>query len=230
MDGSGRMKILLLEDDSQASRYVARGLTEEGHVMDVAGNAAVASDMIHVSAYDILIVDRMLPGLDGLSFVKQIRREGCKARVLFLTALGGLDDRVEGLEAGGDDYLQKPFAFSELRARVAALSRRSLDDGAQATTQLDDLVINHLERSVTRAGQTIDLLAKEYQLLDYLVRNRGRIVTRTMLLERVWELDFDPGTNVVESHMSRLRAKIDKPFGKALIKTIRGAGYRFDVS
>ena len=224
------MKILLLEDDKQAARYVARGLTEEGHVVDVAGDAAAASNMIHVSAYDILIVDRMLPGLDGLSFVKQLRHEGCKSRVLFLTALGGLDDRVEGLEAGGDDYLQKPFAFSELRARVAALSRRTLDDGAQTTTQLDDLVINHLERSVTRGGQTIDLVAKEYQLLDYLVRNRGRIVTRTMLLERVWELDFDPGTNVVESHMSRLRAKIDKPFAKALIKTIRGAGYRFDVA
>jgi two-component system, OmpR family, response regulator len=144
--------------------------------------------------------------------------------------LGGLDDRVEGLEAGGDDYLQKPFAFSELRARVAALSRRTLDEGARTTTQLDDLVINHLERSVTRAGQSIDLVAKEYQLLDYLVRHRGRIVTRTMLLERVWELDFDPGTNVVESHMSRLRAKIDKPFAKALIKTIRGSGYRFDVA
>ncbi len=224
------MKILLLEDDVQASRYVAKGLTEEGHVVDVAANAALATEMIHISAYDILIVDRMLPGLDGLSFVKQIRSGGCKARVLFLTALGGLDDRVEGLEAGGDDYLQKPFAFSELRARVAALSRRTLDDGAQTITQLDDLVINHLERSVMRAGQTIDLVAKEYQLLDYLVRNRGRIVTRTMLLERVWELDFDPGTNVVESHMSRLRTKIDKPFAKALIKTIRGAGYRFDVA
>jgi two-component system, OmpR family, response regulator len=224
------MKILLIEDDQQASLYVARGLTEEGHVVDVAGTAAMASDMIGVSHYDILIVDRMLPGLDGLSFVKRLRREGSKARVLFLTALSGLDDRIEGLEAGGDDYLQKPFAFSELRARVAALSRRTLDEGAQTTTQLDDLVINHLERSVTRAGQTIDLVAKEYQLLDYLVRHRGRIVTRTMLLERVWELDFDPGTNVVESHMSRLRAKIDKPFAKALIKTIRGSGYRFDVA
>ncbi len=224
------MKILLIEDDKQASRYVARGLTEEGHVIDVAENAALAAEMIHVSAYDILIVDRMLPELDGLSFVKQLRRDGCKARVLFLTALGGLDDRVEGLEAGGDDYLQKPFAFSELRARVAALSRRTLDEGAQTITLLDDLVINHLERSVTRGGQSIDLVAKEYQLLDYLVRHRGRIVTRTMLLERVWELDFDPGTNVVESHMSRLRAKIDKPFAKAMIKTIRGAGYRFDVA
>ena len=224
------MKILLLEDDIHASRYVARGLTEEGHVVDVAGNAVLAGEMISLSAYDILIVDRNLPGLDGLSFVKQLRRDGCKARVLFLTALGGLDDRVEGLEAGGDDYLQKPFAFSELRARVTALARRSLDDGGKTTTQHGDLTINHLDRSVARGGKTIDLLAKEYQLLDYLARNRGRIVTRTMLLERVWELDFDPGTNVVESHMSRLRAKIDKPFDKVMIKTIRGAGYRFDVS
>ena len=224
------MKILLLEDDDQASRYVARGLTEAGHVVDVVANAALAADMISVAAYDILIVDRMLPGLDGLSLVKQLRRDGCKARVLFLTALGGLDDRVEGLEAGGDDYLQKPFAFSELRARVGALARRQLDDAVQTTTTLGDLEINHLERSVKRAGVTLELLAKEYQLLDYLLRNRGRIVTRTMLLEQVWELDFDPGTNVVESHMSRLRSKIDKPFSKPLIKTIRGSGYRFDAS
>ena len=220
------MKILLIEDDKQASRYVARGLTEEGHVVDVAGNAAVASDMINVSAYDILIVDRMLPGLDGLSFVKQLRREGCKARVLFLTALGGLDDRVEGLEAGGDDYLQKPFAFSELRARVAALSRRTLDEGAQTTTQLDDLVINHLERSVTRAGQSIDLVAKEYQLLDYLVRQRGRIVTRTMLLEQIWDYRFEPHTSLIDTHISRLRKKIDSDFNKPLLHTLRNVGYR----
>ena len=224
------MKLLIVEDDAQAQAYLAQGLREDGHAVDVSSTATLALELARINTYDLMIVDRMLPGLDGLSMVKLLRREKNTSRVLFLTALGGLDDRVEGLEAGGDDYLQKPFAFSELRARVMALSRRQLEPAAETRQTIGDLHVNFLDRSVMRAGQSIDLLAKEYQLLAYFVRNRGRIVTRTMLLERVWELDFDPGSNVVESHISRLRAKIDKPFDVAMLKTIRGAGYRFDAA
>jgi two-component system, OmpR family, response regulator len=224
------MKLLIVEDDTETSCYLARGLREEGHSVDIAPNGEDALELVIRYSYDIMIVDRTLPGMDGLSFVKAIRKQGVVSGVLFLTALGGLDDRVEGLDAGGDDYLQKPFAFAELRARVAALSRRQLSGLHPPVISVGDLEIDVQKRAVTRAGQVIDLLTKEYQLLEYLARNQGRVVTRTMLLEHVWELDFDPGTNVVESHISRMRAKIDKPFERALLKTIRGAGYRFDAT
>jgi two-component system, OmpR family, response regulator len=179
--------------------------------------------------YDLVILDRMLPGMNGLAFVKGLRAAKCGVRVLFLTALGGLDDRVEGLQAGGDDYLQKPFAFSELRARVAALGRRQLASDTSRTLTVGDLTLDLAERSAIRAGVAIDLLTKEYQLLEYLMRQQGRVATRSMILEQVWSLDFDPGSNVVETHVSRLRAKIDKPFARPLLKTLRGVGYKLDA-
>ena len=223
------MKLLVVEDDVQTANFLIRSLREDGHAVDEARSGSSALELARLATYDLLIVDRMLPGLDGLALVKQLRAEKCHARILFLTALGGLDDRVEGFEAGGDDYLQKPFAFSELRARIAALARRQLEPAAATQQCIGDLDIDFLQRSVRRAGKIIDLMAKEYQLLEYFVRHRGRIITRTMLLEQVWDLDFDPGSNVVESHISRLRSKIDKPFSTPLLKTIRGAGYRFDA-
>lgn len=223
------MKLLVVEDDAETADYLASGLRQEGHSVDVAGHAEDALALSASYLYDIVILDRMLPGMDGLTLVKRLRAANNQARVLFLTALGGLDDRIEGLEAGGDDYLQKPFAFSELKARIAALSRRQLTSAPPARLQVGELELDVLERTVTRAGRRIDLLPKEFQLLEYLMRNRGRVLTRTMLLERVWEIDFDPGTNVVETHVSRLRAKIDKPFDRPMLKTLRGAGYRLDV-
>jgi two-component system OmpR family response regulator len=175
--------------------------------------------------YDVIILDRMLPGLDGLAIIKTIRSAGRRVPVLFLTALGGVDDRVEGLDAGGDDYLIKPFAFSELLARVNALARRPHIKGEETRLKVGDLEIDLVSRKVTRGGVAIDLQPREFRLLEVLMRNRGRVVTRTMLLERVWSFHFDPKTSVVETHISRLRAKIDKPYGKELIHTIRGSGY-----
>jgi two-component system OmpR family response regulator len=175
--------------------------------------------------YDVVVVDRMLPGLDGLSLVRALRAAGGRAPVLFLTALGGIDDRVEGLEAGGDDYLTKPFAFAELMARVNALARRPPVQDVQTVLRVADLELDMMRRQARRGGQVIDLLPKEFTLLEVLMRNAGRVVTRTMLLERVWDFHFDPKTSVVETHISRLRAKIDKPFEVALLQTVKNAGY-----
>jgi two-component system OmpR family response regulator len=176
-------------------------------------------------AYDVIVVDRMLPGLDGLSMVRAVRAAGVKTPVLFLTAVGGVDDRVEGLEAGGDDYLVKPFAFSELLARINALARRPPVQDQKAVLKVGDLEMDLIRRQVTRQGQVIDLQQREFSLLEVLMRGEGRVITRTMLLERVWDFHFDPKTSVVETHISRLRAKIDKPFETQLLHTVRNTGY-----
>jgi two-component system, OmpR family, response regulator len=219
------MRILLVEDDRQTATYVAKGLTEDGHVVDVLDDGRDA--LVHATSepYDLIIVDRMLPGVDGLTLVKTLRATGSKAPILMLTSLGGVDDRVSGLEAGADDYVVKPFAFSELQARVNALARRPPMRTEEALLRAGDLEMDLISRNVRRSGQVIDLQPREFRLLEVLLRNKGRIVTRTMLLERVWDFHFDPKTSVVETHISRLRAKVDKPFDTELIQTVRGTGY-----
>ena len=219
------MRLLLIEDDTAVSAYVARGLTEAGHVCDVLADGQDGLFQAMREASDVVVVDRMLPGLDGLSLVRAFRAAGGRAPVLFLTALGGIDDRVEGLEAGADDYLTQPFAFAELMARVNALARRPPVQEVQTVLRVADLELDMMRREARRAGQVIDLLPKEFTLLEVLMRNAGRVVTRTMLLERVWDFHFDPQTSVVETHISRLRAKIDKPFDVALLQTVKNAGY-----
>ena len=220
----GPVKILLIEDDRQTADYIAKGLREHGHVVDKADNGRDGLYMATGETYDVMIIDRNLPQMDGLSLVKAARASGTKTPVLFLTTMGGVDDRVAGLEAGADDYLTKPFAFAELMARVSALARRP---PIVTTTSLraGDLEIDLLARTVTRAGKRIELLAQEFKILEYLMRHAGEIVTRTMLLEKVWDFHFDPKTNIVETHISRLRGKIDKGFDKPLLHTVRGAGY-----
>jgi len=218
------VKILLVEDDRQTADYIAKGLREHGHVVDHAPNGRDGLFLAAGERYDVMVVDRMLPGMDGLSLIKTVRATGVKTPVLFLTTMGGVEDRVAGFEAGGDDYLVKPFAFAELLARVGALARRP---PMVATTSLHvgDLDVDLLTRTVTRAGQRVDLHAQEFKILEYLMRHAGQIVTRTMLLEKVWDFHFDPKTNIVETHISRLRSKIDKGFDKPLLHTVRGAGY-----
>jgi two-component system OmpR family response regulator len=218
------VKILLVEDDRQTADYIAKGLREHGHVVDKTDNGRDGLYMATGEPYDVMIVDRNLPKMDGLSLVKAARGAGTRTPVLFLTTMGGVDDRVAGLEAGGDDYLIKPFAFAELLARVSALARRP---PIVATTALrvGDLEIDLLARTVTRGGKRLELLAQEFKILEYLMRHAGEIVTRTMLLEKVWDFHFDPKTNIVETHISRLRSKIDKGFDKPLLHTVRGAGY-----
>ena len=219
------MKILVVEDDRQTADYVAKGLREASHIVDVASNGLDGYAMAANEAYDVLIVDRRLPGMDGLTLVKSLRDAGVQTLALFLTTMGGIDDRVGGLEAGGDDYLVKPFAFAELQARVGALTRRRPASPVETRLQVGDLELNLLQRKVTRAGHTLELQPQEFRLLEYLMRNAGRVTTRTMLLEGVWGFHFDPKTSVVETHISRLRSKLNK-FGKGdLIQTVRGAGY-----
>ena len=219
------MRLLLIEDDTKLADYVSRGFSEAGHLCDVLGNGQDGLFQATRETYDVLIVDRMLPGLDGLSMAKAIRAAGNKTPLIFLTSIGGVDDRVEGLEAGGDDYLVKPFAFSELAARVGALARRPAVQTEQTVLKVHDLEFDLIRRRVTRAGQLIDLQPKEFALLEVLMRAEGRVLTRTMLLERVWNYHFDPQTSVVETHISRLRAKIDKPFDVPLLQTVRSTGY-----
>ena len=218
------MKILLVEDDRQTADYIAKGLREHGHVIDHAPNGRDGLFLAAGERYDVMVVDRMLPGMDGLSLIKTVRATGVKTPVLFLTTMGGVEDRVAGFEAGGDDYLVKPFAFAELLARVGALARRP---PMVETTSLrvGDLEVDLLTRMVARGGQRIELHAQEFKILEYLMRHAGQIVTRTMLLEKVWDFHFDPKTNIVETHISRLRSKIDKGFVKPLVHTVRGAGY-----
>ena len=219
------MRILLIEDDPEASRYVTRGLREAGHVTAVAGNGADGLSMASDEDYDVLIVDRMLPSMDGLSIVQSLRQQDNQVPVLILSALGDLEDRVSGLRAGGDDYLPKPFAFEELLARVEALGRRP--NQGSVTTQLTvaNLKMDVLARKVQRADHRIILQPREFRLLEYLMRHSGQVVTRTMLLENVWDYHFDPQTNVIDVHVSRLRAKIDRDFDEPLLHTVRGAGY-----
>jgi two-component system OmpR family response regulator len=219
------MKILIVEDDREAAAYLAKAFTESGHVADQAGNGldgyALASD----GSYDVIIADRMMPKLDGLAMIERLRAEGVETPVLILSALGAVDDRVKGLRAGGDDYLPKPYAFAELLARVEVLGRRRNGRGEDPVYRVADLELDRLAHVVRRAGKTIDIQPREFRLLEYLMKHAGQVVTRTMLLENVWEYHFDPGTNVIDVHMSRLRGKLDKGFDKPLIHTIRGAGY-----
>ncbi|ABA80853.1 response regulator [Rhodobacter sphaeroides] len=220
------MKILLAEDDRQTADYLRQGLLAEGYSVDHVPDGRDALVQATLQPYDLLVVDRMMPGLDGLSLVKALRSAQIKAPILILTAMGGVTDRVEGLQAGADDYLVKPFAFSELSARLAALARRpALAEGARDLLRVGDLTLDTVRRTVSRGGTEIDLQPREFRLLEHLMRAAGRVQTRTMLLEAVWDFHFDPGTSVVETHMSRLRAKIDRPFDKPLLHTVRGAGY-----
>jgi two-component system, OmpR family, response regulator len=219
------MKLLIVEDDKEAAGYLKRALSEAGHAVDYAAAGRDGLMLAAGEAYDVIILDRMLPEIDGLAILRTIRASGVKTPVLLLTALGGIDDRVEGLEAGGDDYLVKPFAFAELLARVNALARRPPTQEMRTELVVADLKLDLLKRTVTRAGRRIELQPREFQLLEFLLRHAGRVVTRTMLLESVWDFHFDPKTNIVESHMSRLRGKVDRGHGCELIHTVRGAGY-----
>jgi two-component system OmpR family response regulator len=219
------VKILLVEDDPEASDYVVQGLQDEGHSVEVASDGRNGLFRAAGEEWDLLIVDRMLPTLDGLALVQTFRGGGIPTPVLFLTTLGGIDDRVTGLDAGGDDYLVKPFAFAELVARIQALGRRARQTTAETRLKVADLEIDLLARTTRRGGQQVDLQPREFRLLEYLMRHAGQVVTRTMLLENVWDFHFDPHTNVVETHISRLRGKVDKGFAPELIHTIRRAGY-----
>ncbi|QFT59371.1 Transcriptional activator protein CopR [Sulfitobacter sp. THAF37] len=219
------MKILLAEDDTKVADYIVAGLSEQGHSVDHLADGRDAFSYCLYNDCDLAILDRMLPGMDGLSVVKALRASGNSLPVLFLTALGQVDDRVEGLAAGGDDYLTKPFHFSELVARIDAIVRRKTDTKTVSTLNVHDLTLDLLARTATRQGSVIDLHNKEFSILEILMRNAGRVVTRTLLLERVWNFNFEPNTTVVETHMSRLRGKVDKPFDTPLIHTIRNTGY-----
>ena len=219
------MRVLVVEDDREAVEYMRRGLNESGWVVDIAADGGEGYAMAAVGSYDALVVDRMLPKVDGLAMVPRLRTEGVRTPVLFLSALGEVDERVRGLEAGGDDYLVKPYAFTELLARLDALVRRASADPVATSLRVHDLELDLLARQVRRADRRIELKPREFRLLEYLMRNAGRVVTRTMLLENVWEYHFDPQTNVIDVHISRLRSKIDKDFGEPLLQTVRGAGY-----
>ena len=219
------MHILVIEDDAKTASYLRKGLTESGHTVDRAADGKDGLFLAMESDYDALIVDRMLPQLDGLTIIQTLRAAEDQTPVLILSALGEVDDRVRGLKAGGDDYLVKPFAFSELLARLDALARRADTSKTETTFQIGDLHVDFLSRTVKRAGQHVDLQPLEFRLLEYLARHAGQVVTRTMLLENVWDYRFDPQTNVIDVHISRLRAKIDKPFSYPLVHTVRGAGY-----
>ncbi|WP_448956536.1 winged helix-turn-helix domain-containing protein [Labrys neptuniae] len=219
------MRLLIVEDDQRAAEFIVRGLKEAGHVCDCLIDGRDALFAATREIYDIIVADRMIPGLDGLALVKAIRAAGVRTPVLFLTAIGGIDDRVEGLEAGGDDYLVKPFAFSEFLARINALSRRPQAYGQKSVLRVGDLEMDLIKRRVVRQGQVIELQPREFRLLEVLIQAEGRVITRTMLLEQVWDFNFDPKTSVVETHISRLRTKIDKPFATPLLHTIRNMGY-----
>lgn len=223
------MRLLVLEDDTTLGPWTEKGLRESGHVVDLFANGKDALVAAMGQEYDVLVLDRMVPGLDGLSVLKALRQAKVSAPAIFLTALGEVDDRVEGLRAGGDDYLVKPFAFSELLARIEVLGRRqSVTEETAAELTAGDITLNLHKRTCKRQGQLVDLNPKEFLLLEVFLRSKGRVQTRTMLLERVWDMNFDPTTSVVETHISRLRAKIEKPFGDTLIRTIRGTGYVFE--
>ncbi len=222
---SHRMKLLVIEDDREAAAYISKGLSESGYVVDHAPDGRTGLFMASSGSYDALIVDRMLPGMDGLALVAALRTAEIRTPVLILSALGAVDDRVKGLRAGGDDYLAKPFAFAELLARIEALLRRGSGGGATTRLKVGDLEMDLLARSVRRGTQDIELLPREFRLLEFLMRHAGQVVTRTMLLENVWDYHFDPQTNVIDVHVSRLRQKIDKGFARPLLHTVRGAGY-----
>ena len=221
------MRLLVIEDDMEVQSYISKGMKEAGHVADTADNGKDGLFLATTEEYDALIVDRMLPELDGLTLIKTIRGAGNKTPVIILSALGEVDDRVKGLRSGGDDYLTKPFAFAELLARIEILGRRNNNTQQNDNTKLTagDLELDLLSRKVIRDGKTIDLQSREFQLLEYMLQNKGQVITRTMLLEHVWDYHFDPQTNVIDVHISRLRGKVDKGFEKQIIRTVRGAGY-----
>ena len=219
------MKVLVVEDDREAQRYLEKALNEAGHSTDIAGDGETGLALAENGKYDVLIIDRMLPKKDGLSIIMALRAKGIETPVLILSALGQVDDRVTGLRAGGDDYLTKPYAFSELLARIEVLQRRKNPKEAETTYRVGDLELDRLSHTAKRAGQDIILQPREFRLLEYLMRHAGQVVTRTMLLENVWDYHFDPQTNVIDVHISRLRSKIEKGFDTPLLHTVRGAGY-----
>ena len=219
------MRILIIEDDIEAASYLIKGLKEAGHACDHAADGEEGYQQASRGVYDVMIVDRMLPKRDGLSIIEQCRADGDETPVLILSALGEVDDRVTGLRAGGDDYLTKPYAFSELLARIEVMARRRSPSEVETSYRLADLELDRLSHTVKRAGETILLQPREFRLLEYLMKNAGQVVTRTMLLENVWDYHFDPQTNVIDVHVSRLRSKIDKGFEPALLQTVRGSGY-----
>jgi len=219
------MQILIIEDDTQTAKFIQKGLQESGYVVDHAADGEAGLQQAMSSEYDALVIDRMLPKLDGLAIIEQLRGQGFNVPILILSALGEVDQRVEGLKAGGDDYLVKPYSFSELLARIQSLIRRNQPQEKINQLQVRDLKIDLLKRQVTRGSTLIELQPKEYILLESLMRSAGEVVTRTMLLEKVWDYNFDPQTNVIDVHISRIRAKIDKDFDVPLLKTVRGSGY-----
>jgi len=219
------MKVLVVEDDSRTRSFIVQGMRQNGYIADETGNGAAGLDLALAGAYDVLIVDRMLPGCSGLDLIRALRAQGSATPCLVLTAVGTVEDRVEGLNAGADDYLVKPFAFSELLARLQALKRRPPLSSQPECLCVGDLEIDPIAHRVARGGRPIELTAHEFKLLDFLMRRAGQVVTRTMLLEALWGFHFDPRTNIVDAHISRLRAKVDRGFETALIRTVRGVGY-----
>ena len=226
-----QVHILLVEDNQETTAFISRGLEESGDTVTVAGSAQEGLLSAAAHTFDVIIFDRLLPGMDGMDAVRVLRQSGIVTPILMLTALDGIDDRVNGLEAGADDYLTKPFAFAELYARLRALARRQpLVEAETTRLTVGDLVLERTSQTVTRAGERLDLLPREYRILEYLMLNEGQLVTRTMLLETVWGYRFDPKTSLVQTHLSRLRAKVDRPFETELIRTVRGAGYVLSAS
>jgi two-component system OmpR family response regulator len=224
------MRILVIEDDKSTAEYIRDGLIEAGHNVDLATDGMDGMYLATEQKYDVLIVDRMLPRLDGLALIQALRSSGSKTPVLVLSSLAKVEERVKGLRSGGDDYLVKPFAFSELLARIETLTRRGAPQAEQTSLQVGDLVMNLMSRTVTRAGKAIPLQNREFKLLEFLMRHADQVVTRTMLLEGVWDFYFNPQTNLIDAQVSKLRQKIDKGFEKSLIHTIRGAGYKLSVN
>lgn len=223
------MKVLIVEDAKDTANFIARAIEEAGHETEIAYNGIDGETKARKGEFDVLVFDRMLPGKDGMQVVSDLRADGIKTPVLFLSALGDVEHRIEGLKAGGDDYLAKPYSSAELVARVEVLGKRSEPDNRNTLLKLGDLEMDLITRKVTRAGQKLDIQPREFRLLEYLMRNAGQIVTRTMLLEKVWDYHFDPQTNVIDVHVSRLRSKIDKDFDHSMLHTIRGTGYRLEA-
>ena len=219
------MRVLVIEDDREAAGFLLKALKESGHFAEHAGDGETGLELAGEGRFDVLIVDRMLPRRDGLSVIETLRKSGDRTPLLILSALGEVDDRVKGLRAGGDDYLTKPYSYSELLARIEALSRRAAPGEAVTSYTVGDLTLDRLSHRVARGGENITLQPREFRLLEFLMKHAGQVVTRTMLLEHVWDYHFDPQTNVIDVHISRLRAKIDKSFAAPLLHTVRGAGY-----
>lgn len=220
------MKLLVIEDDNEAAQYLIKGLKEHGYVIDHSATGKDGLFLATTENYDAMIIDRMIPGIDGLKIIQTLRASGNETPIIVLTALEKVDERVRGLKSGADDYLIKPYSFSELLARLEAITRRKASEKAETKLVCGELMMDLLARTVMRGGTSIELQAREFALLEFLMRHAGRVVTRTMLLEKVWDYNFDPQTNVIDVHISRLRQKIDKGFDKSLIQTLRGSGYK----